>query len=59
LAIHLGVGWALFVSMPWGKFVHGLYRAAALLRAARERGEEEAAAKKEKPRPGFAGVGAT
>jgi citrate/tricarballylate utilization protein len=40
LAIHLGVVLAFFVLMPWGKFVHGFYRAAALLRAAMERGEE-------------------
>ena len=40
LAIHLGVVLAFFVSMPWGKFVHGFYRAAALLRAAMERGDD-------------------
>jgi citrate/tricarballylate utilization protein len=40
LAIHLGVVLAFFVLMPWGKFVHGFYRAAALLRAAMERGKE-------------------
>lgn len=37
LAIHLGVVIALFASMPYGKFVHGLYRFAALVRSARER----------------------
>jgi len=37
LALHLGVVFALFVTMPYGKFVHGIYRAAALARAARER----------------------
>ncbi len=37
LAIHLGVVLALFVTMPYGKFVHGIYRAAALLRYALER----------------------
>ena len=37
LAIHLGVVLALFLSFPYGKFVHGLYRFAALARAARER----------------------
>ena len=37
LAIHLGVVIALFATMPYGKFVHGIYRFAALVRAARER----------------------
>jgi citrate/tricarballylate utilization protein len=37
LAIHLGVVLALFLSMPYGKFVHGLYRFAALVKYAAER----------------------
>jgi citrate/tricarballylate utilization protein len=37
LALHLGVVFALFITMPYGKFVHGLYRYAALVRYARER----------------------
>lgn len=37
LAIHLGVVFALFVTMPYGKFVHGLYRWMALLRYRQER----------------------
>ena len=37
LAVHLGVVMALFLSMPYGKFVHGLYRYLALARHARER----------------------
>jgi len=32
LAAHLGIVLALFVSLPYGKLVHGLYRAAALLK---------------------------
>ena len=39
LAIHLGVVFALFITLPCGKFVHGLYRFAALVRYARERAE--------------------
>lgn len=37
LALHLGVVFALFLSMPYGKFVHGIYRALALVRYAHER----------------------
>jgi citrate/tricarballylate utilization protein len=37
LAVHLGVIMALFVMLPYCKFVHGIYRAAALLRYAAER----------------------
>lgn len=36
LAIHLGVVFALFITLPYGKFVHGLYRFAALTRYAQE-----------------------
>jgi citrate/tricarballylate utilization protein len=32
LVVHLGVVLALFLTLPYGKFVHGLYRAMALLR---------------------------
>ena len=38
LALHLGVVFALFLTMPYGKFVHGFYRYAALVRYAREHG---------------------
>jgi len=31
LIVHLGIVLALFLTLPYGKFVHGLYRAAALL----------------------------
>lgn len=37
LAVHLGVVFALFITMPYGKFVHGIYRFAALIRYAGER----------------------
>jgi citrate/tricarballylate utilization protein len=37
LALHLGVVFALFITLPYGKFVHGIYRYAALVRYARER----------------------
>lgn len=37
LALHLGAVFALFVTMPYGKFVHGIYRFAALVRYAQER----------------------
>jgi citrate/tricarballylate utilization protein len=37
LALHLGVVFAFFLTMPYGRFVHGLYRFAALVRYAKER----------------------
>ena len=37
LAVHLGVVLALFLSLPYGKFVHGLYRFLALVQYAAER----------------------
>ena len=37
LALHLGVVFALFLSLPYGKFVHGFYRYAALIRFAQEK----------------------
>ena len=37
LALHLGIVFALFLTMPYGKFVHGLYRFLALVKYAGER----------------------
>jgi citrate/tricarballylate utilization protein len=37
LVVHLGVVLALFLTLPYGKLVHGLYRAIALLHYRRER----------------------
>jgi len=37
LAVHLGLVMALFVTMPYGKFVHGIYRSGALLKNAMEK----------------------
>jgi citrate/tricarballylate utilization protein len=37
LALHLGVVFGLFLTLPYGKFVHGLYRFAALMKYAGER----------------------
>jgi len=37
LAVHLGVIFGFFITMPYSKFVHGLYRFAALVRDAGER----------------------
>lgn len=37
LAVHLGVVMALFATLPYGKFAHGIFRSAALLRHAVEK----------------------
>ena len=39
LALHLGIILALFLLLPYSKFVHGLYRSLALLRAAADRSQ--------------------
>jgi citrate/tricarballylate utilization protein len=36
LALHIGIVFALFITMPYGKFVHGIYRFMALVRYAKE-----------------------
>jgi citrate/tricarballylate utilization protein len=36
LIVHLGAVLALFVTLPYGKFVHGIYRTAALVKFGRE-----------------------
>ena len=37
LAVHLGCVMALFLTLPYGKFAHAVYRCAALLKWAIER----------------------
>jgi len=37
LCVHLGSVMALFATLPYGKFAHGVYRSAALLKWAVER----------------------
>jgi len=37
LAVHLGVVMALFATMPYGKFAHGIFRSAAMLKSAIEK----------------------
>ena len=37
LALHLGVVMALFLTLPYGKFAHGIFRTASLLRHAIEK----------------------
>jgi citrate/tricarballylate utilization protein len=37
LALHLGVVMALFLTLPYGKFAHGIFRSAALLKWAIEK----------------------
>lgn len=41
LAVHLGVVAGLFITMPYGKFVHAVYRYAALVRNALEQEREK------------------
>ena len=41
LAVHLGIVVGLFVTMPYGKFVHAIFRYAALVKNAIEDLDEE------------------
>ena len=41
LAVHLGLVVGLFITLPYGKFVHSVYRYAALVRNAIERSRQE------------------
>jgi citrate/tricarballylate utilization protein len=36
LRVHLGIVLGLFLTLPYGKFVHGIYRSAALVRSVLE-----------------------
>ena len=40
LAVHLGFVMGFFLTMPYGKFAHGLYRVAALLKNSIEKREK-------------------
>jgi citrate/tricarballylate utilization protein len=40
LIVHLGVVMALFLTLPYGKFVHAIYRTAALIKYAKESRDE-------------------
>jgi len=46
LVVHLGTVVALYLTAPYGKFVHIVYRSAAVLRSAAERAADEAAARR-------------
>jgi citrate/tricarballylate utilization protein len=41
LSVHLGLALALFITMPYGKFVHAIYRYTALLQNAVEQSRDE------------------
>ena len=41
LAVHLGLVAGLFITMPYGKFIHAVFRYTALIRNAMEQSREE------------------
>ncbi|RAI01888.1 tricarballylate utilization 4Fe-4S protein TcuB [Acuticoccus sediminis] len=51
LALHLGVVFAFFLTLPYSKFVHGLYRTAALVRHAHEQRMAHGAPARPEPAP--------
>ncbi len=51
LALHLGVVFSLFITMPYGKFVHGIYRTGALVRYVLSTGKGFARVKEVSVRP--------
>ena len=57
LAVHLGVVCALFLALPYSKFVHGIYRYLALVRYARERWPASAAGARAVAFPATTGQG--
>ena len=42
LVLHLATVAVFFLTAPYGKFVHGIYRSAAVLRSVQERNEADA-----------------
>ncbi|WP_350030083.1 tricarballylate utilization 4Fe-4S protein TcuB [Caballeronia sp. AZ7_KS35] len=42
LAVHLGIVMALFATLPYGKFAHGIFRSAALLKSSIEKRQRNA-----------------
>ena len=47
LTVHLGIVMGLFLTMPYGKFVHGIYRFGALVISAQESAQESARQERE------------
>jgi citrate/tricarballylate utilization protein len=57
LALHLGVVFGFFVTLPYGRFMHGIYRFAALVRYAAERRALEGGSGGELPSAASTGQG--